>query len=93
MEEYVIRLTEELDQELEKRANAQGVSKEQYLNNLAKLFLSASHSIKREEFEKGYEEMGAINLQLADIGDCCDGKTEHNKRLNIFRRPKSRGGK
>ncbi|HEY8444014.1 MAG TPA: hypothetical protein VIL24_04370 [Clostridia bacterium] len=92
MEEYVIRLTKDLDQELEKRASAQGVSKEQYLNNLAKLFLSASHSINREEFEKGYEEMGAINLQLANIGDCCDGETEHNKGLNIFRRPKSGSG-
>lgn len=92
MKEYVIKLNEELDQELEKRAKLQGVSKEQYLEHLAKLFLSASHSIDREEFEKGYKEMGAINLQLANIGDCCNGKTEHNKRLNIFRRPKSSSG-
>ncbi|HEY8423953.1 MAG TPA: hypothetical protein VIL23_04265 [Clostridia bacterium] len=93
MEEYVIRLSKELEEELEKRAKEQGVTKEQYLNNLAKLFLSASHSIDREGFEKGYQEMGAINLQLANIGDCCDGETEHNERLDIFRRPKSRGGK
>jgi hypothetical protein len=93
MKEYVIKLNKELDLELERRAQSQGVTKDQYLNNWAKLFLSASHSIDREEFAKGYEEMGAINLELANIGDCGNGKTEHKKRLNIFRRPKSGGRK
>ena len=87
MKEYLIKLNDELDSELELRARQKGVSKEQYLEHVAKLFLTYPHSIDREGMKKGYEEMGAINLSLADIGDC-NGKTEHKKRLNIFRRPK-----
>ena len=92
MKEYLIKLEYELDNELELRAKQKGVSKEEYLNSAVKLFLSYPHSIDREDIKKGYEEMGAINLSLADIGDC-NGKTEHKKRLNIFRRPKSGGWK
>lgn len=88
MKEYLIKLNDELDNELELRAKSKGVSKEEYLNHIAKLFLSYSHSIDREDMKKGYEEMGAINLSLADIGDY-NGKTEHKKRFNIFCRPKS----
>lgn len=87
MKEYLIRLNDELDNELKLRAEQKGVFKEDYLDYLIKLFLSYPHSIDREDIEKGYEEMGAINLSLADIGDC-NGKTEHKKRLNIFRRLK-----
>lgn len=87
MKEYLIKLDYELDNELELRAKQRGVSKDEYLNMVAKLFLSYSHNIDREDIKKGYEEMGAINLSLADIGDF-NGKNEHKQRLNIFRRLK-----
>ena len=89
MKRYVIAINDRLDAELTARAAEAGVAPEDYLSNLAKLFLEKPHSIDREGMKKGYEEMGALNLALADIGDS-NGK-RHKKGFDFFRRPKPGG--
>lgn len=94
MAEYLIKLNTELAEALKEQAAAANLSEVDYLTHIAKLFLSLPHSINRESMAANYEEMGEINLALANIGDCSDGYTEeHKKRDDILRGPKPRGRK
>lgn len=94
MKEYVIKLNNELEKELITQSKQRGISIEEYLQSIVKLFVSSLHNIDQDSMEKGYREMGAINLKLADIGDNPDGKVdEHKKRVDILCGPKSGGGK
>ncbi len=66
MSNYQIVLNETASKNLERQASARGIYPEQLAAEILHLHLDFKHTIKEEEVGGAYEEMGKINLLLAD---------------------------
>ncbi len=66
MSNYQIVLNETASKNLERLASERGIYPEQLASEILHLHLDFSHTMEKKEVCEGYEEMGELNLLLAD---------------------------
>lgn len=64
---YRIEVNEEMDNIITKNAQRLGISPEKVIEQIINRFLVPLHNINRDEMAQGYELMGEINLELANL--------------------------
>lgn len=64
---YRIEVNEEMNEIIKKNAEKLGLSPEKVIEQIVNRFLVPLHNINRDEMAQGYELMGEINLELANL--------------------------
>lgn len=76
MKKILISLPEDLLKRVDQAANAEDLTRSGFVRDALNHFLAFRHKLEIEErMKRGYEEMAAINLQWARIGQEADELT------------------